>query len=77
MLIDPCVPKAWGGFEMTRKFRGATYRITVSDPNHVSYGVKEIKVDGRKINGNVVPAPRDNKAHTVEVLLGRLNMARP
>jgi len=77
LLIDPCIPKAWGGFEMTRKFRGATYRITVSDPNHVSYGVKEIKVDGRKINGNVVPAPRDNKAHTVEVLLGRLNMARP
>ncbi|MFA5336326.1 MAG: glycosyl transferase family 36 [Candidatus Omnitrophota bacterium] len=71
LLIDPCIPKSWGGFEMTRKFRGAVYKITVSDPDHVSHGVKEIKVDGKKLNGKIIPPFKDKKAHLVEVLLGR------
>ncbi|MGA9269565.1 MAG: glycosyl transferase, partial [Lutimonas sp.] len=26
LRIDPCIPKDWNGFKMTRKFRGATYK---------------------------------------------------
>ncbi len=70
LLIDPCIPKAWGGFEMTRKFRGATYKIIVSDPDHLSHGVKEIKLDGKKMNGNIVAPLKDGKIHLVEVVLG-------
>ena len=29
LRIDPCLPSAWDGFEATRRFRGATYRIRV------------------------------------------------
>ncbi|MFA5094312.1 MAG: glycosyl transferase family 36 [Candidatus Omnitrophota bacterium] len=71
LLIDPCIPGSWGGFEMTRKFRGAVYKIIVSDPDHVSFGVREIKLDGKKIKGNVIPAFKDKKIHLVEVMLGR------
>lgn len=70
LLIDPCIPKAWGGFEMTRKFRGATYKIIVSDPDHLSHGVKEIKLDGKKMSGNIVAPLKDGKIHLVEVVLG-------
>ena len=70
LLIDPCIPKGWNGFEMTRKFRGAVYKIIVSNAAHVSHGVKEVKLDGKKLNSNIVPSLRDNKIHLVEVTLG-------
>src|SRR5690554_3449049 len=34
LIIDPCIPSDWNGFTVTRKFRGATYRITVKNPSH-------------------------------------------
>lgn len=35
LVIDPCIPAGWDGFTALRKFRGATYRITVKNPNHI------------------------------------------
>jgi cellobiose phosphorylase len=69
LRIDPCVPKAWDGFTVTRKFRGAEYVITVKNPSHVSKGVKEFMVDGKKIEGNVAPVFTAGK-HTVDVVMG-------
>ncbi len=33
LLVDPCVPADWEGFQMTRVWRGAEYRITVKNPD--------------------------------------------
>ena len=30
LIIDPCIPSDWNGFNITRKFRGSTYKIEVS-----------------------------------------------
>lgn len=70
LLIDPVVPKKWGQFKMRRLFRGATYNITVTNPNKVESGVKSIVVDGKAIKGAIVPAFKDTKTHTVEVVMG-------
>ncbi len=70
LCIDPCIPKSWDGFTATRKFRGATYKIAVSNPEHISKGVKILKVDGEKIEGNVVPVFKDGGSHTVDVIMG-------
>lgn len=35
LTVDPCIPAAWDGFTATRRFRGATYRITVQNPHHL------------------------------------------
>ncbi|MCP4412886.1 MAG: N,N'-diacetylchitobiose phosphorylase, partial [Gammaproteobacteria bacterium] len=40
LLIDPCIPSDWGEFEITRKWRGATYNIKVSNPDGVEKGIK-------------------------------------
>ena len=32
LRIDPCLPADWEGFAATRRFRGATYHITVRKP---------------------------------------------
>lgn len=54
----------------TRQFRGATYDITVKNPDHVCKGVKSVTVDGNAIEGNVLPAFGDGKHHAVEVIMG-------
>ncbi|GAI33615.1 unnamed protein product [marine sediment metagenome] len=68
--IDPCIPKDWDCFEVTRKFRGATYHILVRNPEHVNKGVRQIKVDGHEIDGQLLPIMDANGVHEVEVLMG-------
>ena len=70
LKIDPSIPSAWNEFEATRQFRNATYNIHVTNPSHVSKGVKQVTVDGNAISGNVLPVFSDGKEHTVEVVLG-------
>ena len=57
LRIDPCVPAAWSGFTVTRRFRGATYRIAVRKTPGVSGRVTQLQVDGRPIDGNLAPLP--------------------
>ena len=70
LKIDPCVPHTWDGYKVSRRFRGAMYDIEISNPQHVCRGVKEITVDGKKIEGSVLPVFGDGKTHKVEVILG-------
>lgn len=69
LKIDPSIPHEWDGMKATRQFRGATYDITVKNPNHVCKGVKSMTVDGKSVDGNVIPV-MDGGKHTVEVVLG-------
>ncbi|MBQ7370873.1 MAG: N,N'-diacetylchitobiose phosphorylase [Blautia sp.] len=68
LVIDPCIPKAWEGFRVTREWRGAVYDITVKNPDGVSKGVKEVLADGKHVEKiPVLPAG----SHTeVQVILG-------
>ncbi|MBQ8923972.1 MAG: glycosyl transferase, partial [Lachnospiraceae bacterium] len=70
LKIDPSIPKDWDGFTASRQFRGDTYDIKVTNPDHVSKGVKSVSVDGKAVEGNVIPVIGDGAAHTVEVVLG-------
>ncbi len=73
LVIDPCIPKEWDGFQMTRQFRGATYHVTVKNPKHVSGGVAELRVNGERVSGNKVRAFSEGEICNVEVLLGNGN----
>jgi cellobiose phosphorylase len=70
LMIDPCIPKAWDGYTITREFRGDRYHISIKNPKHVSAGVSNLLVDGKGICGNIIPVIGDNKEHEVEVVLG-------
>jgi cellobiose phosphorylase len=70
LAVDPCIPKAWDGFKATRIFRGATYQIEVKNPSHVSKGVQSITLDGKAIEGKVLPDCHDGKEHAVVVVMG-------
>jgi cellobiose phosphorylase len=71
LIINPSIPKDWDGFTVTRKFRGAEYRIEVTNPDHVNTGVKKITIDGQEIKGNVIPVCEQGSTHEVEVIMGK------
>ncbi|MFH1825863.1 MAG: glycosyl transferase [bacterium] len=71
LMIDPCIPKAWKGFQVKRVFRGATYYITVRNPENVSKGVKSVTMDNKRLPSNVIPPDRTpGNEHHVEVIMG-------
>ena len=70
LKIDPSIPAAWDGLNATRQFRGATYDIKVTNPDHVNKGIKSVTVDGNAIESNVLPVFGDGKTHAVEVVMG-------
>jgi cellobiose phosphorylase len=55
LVIDPVIPRAWKGFKVERKFRGTRYFIEVENPDGVESGVKSVLVDGRPVDGPVLP----------------------
>ncbi|MEM2941583.1 MAG: glycosyl transferase [Thermoproteota archaeon] len=70
LIVDPCIPKDWPGFTVTRVYRGATYVIDVKNEEHVCRGVKQVTVDGKPIEGNVLPVFNDGATHHVTVIMG-------
>jgi cellobiose phosphorylase len=64
LRIDPCLPSSWDGFEATRVFRGATYRITVRR------GAPALVVDGEPVAGEpVVPVAPAGATVAVEAVV--------
>jgi cellobiose phosphorylase len=71
LRVDPCVPRKWKGFSVTRKFRGVTYNIAVANPGGVSKGVNSMVVDGERVAGNILgPVSDGRKSVNVEIILG-------
>lgn len=71
LRVDPRVPKSWREFTATRRFRGDTFNIRVTNPRGVSKGVAGLTLDGRSIDPTrPIPVVGDGKAHAVEVVLG-------
>jgi len=61
--LAPVIPAAWDGFTATRRFRGATYHITVrreGPGNDVS-----LWVDGQPVAGTVIPLPAAGQTDVV------------
>jgi cellobiose phosphorylase len=69
LRVDPCIPHQWDGFKVTREFRGAVYHIAVENPSHVCKGVRSMSVDGKIIEGNVIPI-FEGGTHQVNVMMG-------
>ena len=68
LTVDPCIPAEWDGFTAVRKWRGAEYRITVRNPEHVEKSIRAIRVDGRE----TAEIPDfGSGTHDVEVVMGK------
>jgi len=70
LKISPCIPKDWKECFIRRPFRGAIYEITILNPKGLQRGVKEIYVDGEKIEGDLIKPHSDGKIYKVKVIMG-------
>ncbi len=70
--IDPCVPRAWPGFQISFRHSSASYDIQVENPRGVSRGVVELELDGKALPAGTVAIPLadDGVRHRVRVVLG-------
>ena len=72
LLLDPCIPRAWPGFEIDFRYHSARYEIVVENPQGVSRGVASSELDGRSLPGGgaAIPLVDDGATHRVRVVLG-------
>ena len=68
LLIDPCVPADWKEFSMSRVWRDAKFEISVVNPDGVMKGVKELYLDGAKVDK--IPVQAAGSKHEVKVVMG-------
>ncbi len=69
LIIDPCIPPEWDQYHVTRRFRGATYQITVKNPERRMKGVSAITLNGEPVKGNLIPLQPAGSECEVEVIL--------
>jgi cellobiose phosphorylase len=72
LRIDPVIPSAWPGFTATRRFRGATYEITVRRAATLASGMAEgagTHVNGQRVVGTRLPLAAPGETVAVEVIL--------
>ena len=68
LTIDPCIPADWKEFTVDRIWRGAEYRIRVTNPKGVEKGVAEIRLNGETVDSIPVQAP--GSVSEIEVIMG-------
>ena len=71
LRIDPCIPSAWDGFSVRRRYRGQLWKIVVHNPEPVCKGVRRVLFDGEHWQEKLLPADRPGDEHAVEIRLGK------
>jgi cyclic beta-1,2-glucan synthetase len=73
LLLTPCIPKQWPGFELVFKYRSARYEISVTNPQGVGHGAGVTTVDGIALPAGEcrIELLDDGATHHVEMILGR------
>jgi N,N'-diacetylchitobiose phosphorylase len=69
LIVDPCIPAEWKGFQVTRRWRGAAFEITVTNPRGVQKGVQSITLNGEPVDG-AIPPQQAGSANQVTVVMG-------
>jgi cyclic beta-1,2-glucan synthetase len=72
LSIEPCIPANWHDYEITYRYRSATYHVTVENHGHGGFGVS---VDGKPAMADAIDLVDDGRIH--EVLLTRAMEQEP
>jgi cyclic beta-1,2-glucan synthetase len=71
LALDPCIPRAWPGFEIDFRYHSARYVIVVENPQGVSRGVASSEIDGLALKaGAAIQLVNDGATHRVRIVLG-------
>lgn len=70
LSVNPCTPKGFGDFTVTRQFREGVYHICVKNPNNVEKGIASLNVDGKEVDGCIIPYEKGKTNYDVIVTMG-------
>ena len=72
LVVDPCIPRGWGGYEIDFRCRSTSYQIAVENPNGMSRGVASMELDGQVLAGDAagIPLTDDGSTHRIRIVLG-------
>jgi cellobiose phosphorylase len=79
LLIDPCIPKAWPGYQIVFRHRGGQgrvthYQIAVENPHGVSCGIGAAVLDGMPLDlpdrKARIALVNDGETHRAHIVLG-------
>ena len=70
LSVNPCTPAGFGDFKVVRKFREGTYNIEVKNPSNVQKGVVSLTVDGKAVDGCIIPYEKGKEIYNVTVVMG-------
>jgi len=72
LKVNPCIPRAWNGFEVTYKHGSARYHIAVDNPNGVCRGIVRAMLDDREISNTEchITLVDDDTYHYARITLG-------
>ncbi|MGN0576097.1 MAG: GH36-type glycosyl hydrolase domain-containing protein [Ruminococcus sp.] len=70
LKISPSIPAEWDGFTIEKIFRGKKLSITVDNSAHAESGVKEITLNGAKLEGCYIPADKLADVNEITVIMG-------
>ena len=68
LTVDPCIPADWKEFSVNRIWRGAEYRIHVTNPQGVEKGVAELRLNGKTVE--TIPVQEPGSVSEIEVVMG-------
>jgi cyclic beta-1,2-glucan synthetase len=79
LYIDPCIPRAWQGFEIAFRYHSSRYEIVVENPHGITRGVSSVELDGAPLAGarRPIQLADDGATHQVRVVLGAENSHSP
>ena len=70
LQIDPCIPDTLKGYHCERTYRGAVYHIDIDNSAGVQHGVISMTVNGKPVNGTLIPVTEGCAEYDVKVTLG-------
>jgi cyclic beta-1,2-glucan synthetase len=72
LFIDPCIPRAWGGFSVLFRYHASRYEIRVENPRGVTRGIERVEVDGARValGSDGLPLVNDGATHRARVWMG-------
>jgi len=70
LRLAPCIPSAWPGYQIRYRYGRSLYYIDVRNPQGVSRGVAEIRLDGEVLREDRIPLQDDGHSHEVILRMG-------
>ena len=69
IILAPCIPAAWPGFEVVLQLRGSRYEIRVANPHGVQRGIATITLDGVALDATAATVPLSSVPGTHQIIV--------